>query len=173
MLTYHNNLTQTFIFAQKWSFVRLSSSYHVSMHKIVYQKIKKLSFFLKVWWDVVHQIWWDVAHQIWWVKFDKIARIKFDESLSSSLMSRFVKLLSLRKIGLDLVCHLEKIRVEQSKHKRWDDQAWSRKRIHRNTFCKKKNLKSYFSITSHTSKQNAKHVISIFITSRVFREKHF
>ncbi len=155
------------------------------MHEIAYQKIKKLSFFLKIWWDVAHQIWWNAlikfdemslikfdeiqfirfdemsfvkfdekssrSYQIWWVAF-----VKFDESLSSNLMSRLVKFLSLRKIELDLVRHLEKTRVEQSKHRRWNDQAWSRKRIHRNTLCKRKNLKSHFSITSHISRQNAK-----------------
>jgi hypothetical protein len=97
------------------------------------------------------QVWWDRSYQVWWVVF-----VKFDESLSSSLMSRLVKFLSLRKIELDSVHHLERIRVEQSKHRRWNDQAWSRERIHRNTFCKEKNLKSHFSITSHISRQNAK-----------------
>jgi hypothetical protein len=97
------------------------------------------------------QIWRDRSYQIWWVVF-----VKFDESLSSSLMNRFVKFLSFRKIELDFVRHLEKIRIEQSKHKRWNDQAWSRERIHKNTFCKKKNLKSHFLITSHISRQNAK-----------------
>jgi hypothetical protein len=178
------------------------------MHEIAYQKVRKLSFSLKVWWDVAHQIWWDIVHQIWWdiahqideiqlikfddmssVRFDEksfsqvwwdrsyqvwwVAFVKFDESLSSSLMSRLVKFLSFRKIELSFVRHLEKIRVEQSKHRRWDNQAWSRERIHRNTFCKKKNLKSHFSITFHISSKTQKHVISIFTTSRVFREKHF
>jgi hypothetical protein len=37
------------------------------------------------------------SYQIWWVAF-----VKFDKSLSSSLMSRFVKFLSFRKIELIL-----------------------------------------------------------------------
>jgi hypothetical protein len=109
------------------------------------------------------QAWWDRSYQVWWVAF-----VKFDESLSSSLMSRLVKFLSSRKIELDFVRHLEKIRVEQSKHKRWDDQAWSRERIHRNISARK-NLKSHFSITFHISRQNAtKQVTSIFATINIF-----
>ncbi len=157
------------------------------MHEIAYQKVEKLSFFLKVWWDVDHQIWWDAlikfdeirlikfdemslirfdeiqlirfdemssvrfdeksscSYQVWWVAF-----VKFDKSLSSSLMSRLVKFLSLRKIELDLVRHLEKTRVEQSKHKRWNDQAWSRERIHRNILCKRKKSEiAFFDHISH------------------------
>jgi hypothetical protein len=106
------------------------------------------------------------------VKFDKIARIKFDESLSSRLMSRFRRVwwvvssssCHLEKIELDFVRHLEKIRVEQSKHRRWNDQAWSRERIHRDISARK-NLKSHFSITSHISRQDtllasSQHVVS-------------
>jgi hypothetical protein len=101
--------------------------------------------------------------QIWWIVF-----VEFDESFSSNLMSRFIKSLSFRKIELNFVRHLEKIRIEQSKYKRWDDQTWSRKRIHRNIFCKKENLKSHFSITFHISRQDAtRHVISIFATRHV------
>jgi hypothetical protein len=154
-LIYHSNFTQIFIFAQKWSFIKLSFSYNVSMHEIAYQKVEELFFSLKIWWDIAHQIWWNTlikfnemsfikfdeilfirfdeiqfirfdemssvkfdekssrSYQVWWVAF-----VKFDESLSSSLMNRLVKLLSSRKIELNLVRHFEKIRVEQSKHRR-------------------------------------------------------
>jgi hypothetical protein len=134
------------------------------MHEIAYQKVEKLSFFLKVWWDVAHQIWWDTAHQIWRdvvcqiLMKSRLARIKFDESLSSSLMSRFRRVwwvvssssCHFEKLELDSVRHFEKTRIEQSKHRRWDDQAWSQERIHRNTFCKKEKFEiAFFDHISH------------------------
>ncbi len=106
-LIYHNNFIQTFIFAQKeWFFARLSSSHQMSLQKIVHQKIIKLSFFSKIWWNDAfirfdemtffssnlmnrfRQIWWDdvFTHQVRWV-----ALFKFDESLTMNLIKCLVK----------------------------------------------------------------------------------
>jgi hypothetical protein len=52
----------------------------------------------------------------------------FNESLSSKFDESF----------LSSINHFEKIRVKQSKHKRWNDQAWSEKRIHKNISVKRK-----------------------------------
>jgi hypothetical protein len=71
----------------------------MSLQKIAHQKVEKLSFFSKIWWDDAflrldemtlsnlmnrfRQIWWDdvFIHQVWWIAF-----VKFDESLIMSLM---------------------------------------------------------------------------------------
>jgi hypothetical protein len=68
-------------------------------------------------------------NEIQLIRFDEMLFVKFDELLSSSLMSRFRRawwvasssFCHFEKIELDFVRHLEKIRIEQSKHKRWDD----------------------------------------------------
>jgi hypothetical protein len=101
--------------------------------------------------------------QVWWVAF-----VRLDESSrQDSVISKK------KKIELDFVRHLEKIRVEQSKHRRWDDQAWSRERIYRNTFYKREKVWSRISRSHLTFRDKTqKHVINIFTTSRVFREKH-
>jgi hypothetical protein len=103
--------------SHKWSFVRLSFSYHVSTHEIAYQKVEKLSFFLKSLMrcrssclmrcrssDLMKYISSDLT-RCRLIKFDEIASIKFDESLSSSLMSRFRRVWWVVSSSF---CHLEK-----------------------------------------------------------------
>jgi hypothetical protein len=98
-LTHHSSFTQTSIFAQKVIFCKIKfliSSYHASLHEIAHQKVERLSFFSKVWWDddlkfdemtlSSNLMRWRFFRQVWWVAF-----VKFDESLSSSLMRCFVK----------------------------------------------------------------------------------
>jgi hypothetical protein len=65
------------------------------MHEIVYQKVERLFFSLKVWWDETLVRFDEMTfssslmrwrfRQVWW---DDVFFVKFDESLSSSLMSR-------------------------------------------------------------------------------------
>jgi hypothetical protein len=81
-------IISSFIFAQKWFFVKLSFSHHVSLHEIVYQKVKKLSFFSKSLMRRRSQIWWNDA----FVKFNEITLSSILmrwRLFSSNLMSRF------------------------------------------------------------------------------------
>jgi hypothetical protein len=74
-------------------------------------------------------------NEIHFVKFDETSFIKFDEMsfmFNESLSFKFDEWFSLN------INHLEKTRIKQSKHKRWNDQAWSWKRIHKNISAKKK-----------------------------------
>jgi hypothetical protein len=95
--------------------------------------------------DVIYQVWWKIVirfdemlfinfDEIHFVKFNETSFIRFDEMslmFDESLSSRFDEFSS-------SINHLEKIRIKQSKHKRWDDQTWSRERIHKNIFARKK-----------------------------------
>jgi hypothetical protein len=176
-LIYHSNFTQTFIFAQnKWFSARLSFSHHVSLHEIVHQKVKKLSFFSKVWWNDdlnlmkwrFRQFWWNDVffRRIWWVAF-----VKFNESFSSNLMSRFILIRCFVKLNISFnIRHLiiknehalfAKSRTKRSK--KTDDEII--KHDHENELFKqslqKTNLNRIFQITFHISRQIAKHVINI------------
>ncbi len=71
-----------------------------------------------------HKMW----HQVWWrVVSSKLTSRQFNKSLSLCLMSR-----SHQKHS-----SFEN-RVRQSKHRRWDDQTWSWKRIHKNISAREK-----------------------------------
>jgi hypothetical protein len=168
-------LHSTIDYTRRWAILnsKLSSTLHLrsSLRNAHQRRQTKFSSSLmryrQVWWifvefdeiwrDTFRQVWWDVVYQKWW----DVVRINFDESLSSCLMSRF----------LQSIRHLEKIRIRQSNI---DDEMI--KHDHENEFTKiflqEKNLKSHLSITFHISRQNATNqVISIFATSRIFREK--
>jgi hypothetical protein len=91
-----------------------------------------------------HQVWWDIIEfdeissnlmKYRSSEFDETSLIRFDEM---TLM--FDESLSLKsdESFLSSINHLEKTRVKQSIHKRWDDQAWSRERIHKNISAKEK-----------------------------------
>jgi hypothetical protein len=112
----------------------------------------------RVWWDIVHQnlmkhnyqtwyqVWWDLtryissslmrcclsemmkcrSYQVWWIVF-----VTFDESFSSKhSLSR-------------------KNSNQTVEHKRWNDQAWLKKRIHRNISARKISEVAFFDHISH------------------------
>jgi hypothetical protein len=152
------------------------------MHEIAYQKVEKLPFSLKVWWDAAHQIWWvafvrfdEMTFSL--IKFDEslssfdevtFSFIKFDEPLSSSLMRCLIidaaRQIENRHTSLDnrewACVTRQKWTRRPEKNWRWDDQAWSREWIVSESL-QRTNLNRIPQITFHTPRQNAKHVISI------------
>jgi hypothetical protein len=143
---------------------KLSSILHLrsSLRNAHQRKQTKFSSSLmryrQVWWDIVHQnlmkhsyqtwyqVWWDLtryissslmkcclsemmrcrSYQVWWIAF-----VMSDESLSSKHSSS-------RKNSSQTV-----------EHKRWDDQAWSRERIHKDISAKKKSEVAFLDHISH------------------------
>ncbi len=174
-LTYHNNLTQ-----QKWSSARLSFSHHVSLHKIAHQKVEELSFFSKIWWDddlkfdemtlSSSLIKWRFSlsslmsrfHQVWWVVL-----VKFNEISQQiwRLIINVARQIENKHTSLDnrewaCVIRQDEIRRSEKLTTRWLSMITRMNRLKQSL--QKRNLNRISQITSHTSRQNAKHVISIF-----------
>ncbi len=125
------------------SLIRFDEISFIKFNEIRFIKFNKIQF---ITFDKMSFVRFDEKsfNQIWW----KIVYIKLHESLSSNLMNRFRQVWWIAFVEFDESLHqvsvisknqiksrssFRKIRIEQSKHKRWNDQAWSRERIHKNS----------------------------------------
>jgi hypothetical protein len=127
-----------------------------------------------------YQVWWNIARQ----NLMRCCLSDLTRYISSSLMRRRLsnlmrwRLYLMSRFRQDLMSRFCQILIISRKFESnsWNINDEMIKHDHENEFTEiflqKKNLKSHFSITSHISRQNVKHVISIFTTNRVFRKKH-